>query len=276
MPPEPVPADPGWDGDPAWLDQNPMTAEEREAWLDRLCEQDEPPGEEEYADFDPLTPAEAAEIREAAADEMLAVRAATTGRRGPGMPGSARIFPGESASPAAAFGPGMALDLMPGSAQLALSADRAAGEDDSFAGVSDAELMGMLCAWDRVEAHAAARKLAAVAELYRRSPEPGCPMKEPGRMPEVYDEFAADDLAVALGESRSRADELLGVAWQLEARLSGTKAALRDGTISRHKAEIILSATQFLDAAEAAAAEEKVLGRAGRPRAACGPRSPAR
>ena len=156
----------------------------------------------------------------------------------------------------------MALDVTPGSAQLALSADRAAGEDDSFAGVSDAELMGMLCAWDRVEAHAAARKLAAVAELYRRSPEPGCPMKEPGRMPEVYDEFAADDLAVALGESRSRADELLGVAWQLEARLPGTKAALRDGTISRHKAEIILSATQFLDAAEAAAAEEKVLGRA--------------
>jgi Domain of unknown function (DUF222) len=264
MPPEPVPADPGWDGDPAWLDQDPMTAEEREAWLDRLCDQDEPPDEEDLAEFDPLTPAEAAEIREAAADEMLAIKAATSGRRGPGMPGSARVFPGESANPAAAFGPGMALDLMPGSAQLALSADTAAGEEDSFAGVSDAELIGVLCAWDRVEAHAAARKLAAIAELYRRSPEPGCPMREPGRMPEVCDEFAADDLANALGESCSRADELLAVAWRLEARLPGTKAALRDGVISRYKAEIILSATQFLDAAEAAAAEGKVLDRAGR------------
>jgi hypothetical protein len=241
-----------------------MTAEEREAWLDRLCEQDEPSDEEEYEAFDPLTSDELAQIREAAADDTLAIEAATTGRRGPGMPGSARMFPGVSSSTAAAFGPGMALDLLPGSAQLALSADAAAGEEDSFAGVSDAELIGVLCAWDRVEAHAAARKLAAIAELYRRSPEPGCPMKEPGRMPEVCDEFAADDLANALGESRSRADELLGVAWQLEARLPGTKAALRDGAISRHKAEIILSATLFLNPAEAAEAEGKILDRAGR------------
>ena len=52
----------------------------------------------------------------------------------------------------------------PGCAQLAVAAD-AAAEDDGFAGVSEAELAGLMCAWDRVEAHAAARKLAAVAEL---------------------------------------------------------------------------------------------------------------
>ena len=45
MPPESVSADPGWDEDLAWLDRDPMTAEEREASLDRLCEQDESPGE---------------------------------------------------------------------------------------------------------------------------------------------------------------------------------------------------------------------------------------
>ena len=44
--------------------------------------------------------------------------------------------------------------------------------DDRFAGVSEAELVGVVCAWDRVEAHAAARKLAAVAELDRRNPGP--------------------------------------------------------------------------------------------------------
>src|SRR6516165_2785233 len=48
MPQQPVPADPGRDDDLAWLDRDPMTAEEREAYLDRVCEQDEPPGEEEY------------------------------------------------------------------------------------------------------------------------------------------------------------------------------------------------------------------------------------
>ena len=67
MPQEPVPADPGWDDDPAWLDRDPMTAEEREAWLDHLCELDDPPEEEDDEDFDPLTPAELVEIREFAA-----------------------------------------------------------------------------------------------------------------------------------------------------------------------------------------------------------------
>ena len=43
MPSVPAPADPGWDEDPAWLDRDPMTAAEREAWLDRLCEQDDDP-----------------------------------------------------------------------------------------------------------------------------------------------------------------------------------------------------------------------------------------
>jgi hypothetical protein len=124
--PDPVPADPGRDDDLAWLDRDP----EREDWLDRVCEQDEPSEPEEYENHDPLTTDELAEIREAAADELLAVEAATTGRRGPGQPGSARVFPGESCSPAAGFGPGMPVDILPGCAGLAVAAD-AAVEDDS-------------------------------------------------------------------------------------------------------------------------------------------------
>lgn len=121
MPLSPGPADPGWDEDLAWLDRDPMTAAEREAWLDRVCEEGEPPELEEHEDVDPLTAEELAEIREAAADELLAVEAATTGRRGPGQPGSARVFPGESSSPAASFGPGMTLDVLPGCAGLAVA-----------------------------------------------------------------------------------------------------------------------------------------------------------
>ena len=169
MLPSPVPADPGQDEDLAWLDRDPVTAAEFEASLDRLCELDEGPGEDEDEDYDaPFTAEELAEIDEAAADELLAAKAATTGRRGPGQPGSARVFPGESASRAAAFGPGMALDVLPGCAGLAVAADAAA--EDGFAGVSEAELIGVMCGWDRVEAHAHARKLAAVAELARRNP----------------------------------------------------------------------------------------------------------
>ena len=252
MPPEPVPAEPEWDDDPAWSRPDPMTAAELEAGLDRVCEHDEPPGPDEFGDFEPFTAEELAEIREAAADELLAVEAATTGRRGPGQPGSARVFPGESSSPAAGFGPGMPLDVLPGCAGLAVAADAAAGEDGRFAGVSEAELVGVLCAWDRVEAHAAARKLAVSAELARRNPAP----------PDA--EFTADQVAYALGESRGRAGDLIDLAQTLETRLPGTAAALDDGTISRYKAEIIARATALLDDAEARAAEDKVLDRAAR------------
>ena len=84
----------------------------------------------------------------------------------------------------------MVFDVLPGCAQLAVAAD-AAVEEDRFAGVSEGELVGVLCAWDRVEAHAAARKLAVIAELSRRNPAP------------EDAEFTADQIANALGESRA-------------------------------------------------------------------------
>jgi Domain of unknown function (DUF222) len=251
MPAVPVPAEPWWDDDPAWTRADPMTAAELEASLERTCELDEPLAGEEYEDFPELTPGELAEISEAAADELLAVEAASTGRRGPGQPGSARVFPGESSSPAASFGPGMALDVLPGCAQLAVAAD-AATEDHRFDGASEGELVGLLCAWDRVEAHAAARKLAVIAELDLRNPSP------------EDAEFTADQVANALGESRSRADELMGTAGRLDSHLPGTRAALHDGTLSLGKARIIVTATGLLDEAEAAAAENQVLDRAAR------------
>ena len=162
------------------------------------------------------------------------------------------MFPGESASPAAGFGPGMALDVLPGCAGLAAAADAACGGEDGFAGVSEAELAGLVCAWDRVEAHAAARKLAAIAELGRRDPGP------------EDAEFTADQLACALADSRGHAGALLDLADSLGTRLPGTRAALLDGIISRYKAETIAAATALLDPDEAAAVEAKVLDRAGR------------
>src|SRR5262249_17780156 len=114
------------------------------------------------------------------------------------------------------------------------------------------ELVGVMCAWDRVEAHAAARKLAVIAELDRRNPRP------------EDAEFTSDEIANALGEARFRADELMGTAGHLDTHLPGTRAALRDGVVSLGKARIIAVATGLLDAAEARAAEQEVLDRAGR------------
>ena len=44
-----------WDEDPAWSRPDPMTAAELEAELDRVCEHDEPPGPDEFEDFEPFT-----------------------------------------------------------------------------------------------------------------------------------------------------------------------------------------------------------------------------
>jgi hypothetical protein len=55
--------------------------------------------------------AEAARFGHTAA--LAAVAAEVSGRRGPGMPGSAQSFPGEYASPAAGFASGQPLDIAP-------------------------------------------------------------------------------------------------------------------------------------------------------------------
>ncbi len=283
-PPPGGPVEPDWE--PVITRPDPMTEEESEAWLDALTGQDEPFDPEEYPDpdgppppgADELTAEEAAgidavteaQVRAAAAAAQsgttgaLAAIAAIDGRRGPGQPGSARRFPGESSSRAAAFGTGLALDVMPGCPDLAMLADQAAGGHDRYEGASDDELIGVLCAWDRLEAHMAARKLAAVAELIRRRPEPGCPLEGPARLPEACAEFTADELAHVLAESRGRAEDLLSIALTLETKLPGTRAALRDGIVRLDKAWIIACAAAVLDPAEARRAEALVLDRAGR------------
>jgi hypothetical protein len=110
----------------------------------------------------------------------------------------------------------------------------------------------------------AARKLAAMAELIRRRPEPGCRLEGPARMPEACEEFTENELAYALAESRGRAEDLLSIALTMESKLPGTKAALRDGILRQDKAWIIACASARLDPQEARAAEAMVLGRAGR------------
>ena len=83
-------------------------------------------------------------------------------------------------------------------------------------------------------------------------------------MPASWDEFTVTELATVLGESRGGAEDLLGLAHDLEVKLPGTRAAFRDGTLRASKVEIIARATAVLDPAEARKAEAMVLGRAGR------------
>jgi hypothetical protein len=144
---EPALPDPGRDEDPSGLaagpDDFPAVGSDRwrllpssadwpdwtqdEAYLAALAEEDEPDDPDLYQDPDNAPPpglddAQLAELiaeaRQVPADQAAAAWLA--GRRGPGMPGSARRFPGEYAGPAAGFGSGRELDTAPGCAVLAL------------------------------------------------------------------------------------------------------------------------------------------------------------
>ena len=100
----------------------------------------------------------------------------------------------------------------------------------AIADTSDDELIGVLCAWDRLEAHMAARKLAAAAELIRRRPGPDCPPKGAALDTGAWDEFTGDELGYALAEGRGRGEDLLTLAQALEARLPGHQG----GAAGRH------------------------------------------
>ena len=268
---QPVSPEPGRDGDPRQAEEDWLL------WCESVENQLDPDEEEpdDAAPWDADLDAIIAECREITAEEAAcAARAArlglpggtpiAEGRRGPGQPGSAVRRPGEFGSRAAGFGAGMALDVMPGCGALAGFAAEAAGEDDRYAGACDDEVAGAVAAWDRVEAYAAARKHAAVAEFIRRRPRPGSPLEGPAQLPESWDESITAEVAGVLAESRSATDAMLDLAHDLEVKLPGTRAAFFDGVLRQSKVAIIARATAVLGPAEARAAERLVLDRAGR------------
>jgi hypothetical protein len=202
---------------PPWTDPMDDPAV-REAYLAPLADEEDPGDLDLYQDPDNAPPpglddvqlaaliAEAKEVTaarirsEAHAARLgmtgaLAAVGAVIGRRGPGMPGSAQSFPGEYVGPPAGFATGKPLDTAPGCAALGLFADDAARDDDRYAGATSDKVLGAICAWDRVEAHASARKHAAVAELIRHRPARGCVPEGPAEMPTAWDEFSLVEAA---------------------------------------------------------------------------------
>src|SRR5690242_12125154 len=235
MPQGPAHGDAGRDADPAWLPDEPvsttdwMSTEDWEAWCDATAAvDDEPPGsgrDDEEAD-----------------DPDLA--------------------PGERVQWSAGFGKGGDADGLPGGSELGFLAEAAAGPDDRYAGATDGELDGAIAAWDRIEAYASARKHLAIAEFIRRRPAGGCEPKEPGGMPQRWDEFAADELRVLLAESTAAVERMMDRAHALDRRLPGTMAQYRSGKLRLSKVTIIVDVTAPLDEQESRAAEDLVLGRA--------------
>jgi len=136
-------------------------------------------------------------------------------------------------------------------------------DDEALGRLSDARLVEVICAWERLAARAAAGQFAAVAELARRRPPVDPSDQGQQRVPSVS-EFAVDEVAAALRLSRPAAGVRLYVAVELTTRLPGTAAALRSGVLDLPKVRAVVDATAPLGAAAAAAVEARVLPRAGR------------
>jgi hypothetical protein len=164
---------------------------------------------------------------------------------------------GERVAWTAGFAKDGLADGLPGGSELAFLAAAAAGDGDRYPGATDAELDGVIAAWDRVEAHASARKHLAIAEFIRRRPEKGCEPEVPGGMPTRWDEFAADELRVLLAESKANVERMMDLAPALAARLPGTMAQYRAGKLRQSKVTIIVDATGLLDDEESGAAADQ-------------------
>ncbi len=110
----------------------------------------------------------------------------------------------------------------------------AAATADGHAQLGESELIGVLCAWRRISAWAAAGEAAAVVTLARRR---AAQSREPRRSDLA--EHVTDEIAAALTLTGRSADRLLSVGSGL-ARLADVLAALKQGEIDWAKASVFV------------------------------------
>jgi hypothetical protein len=154
------------------------------------------------------------------------------------------------------FADGGALDVLAGGLALAGFAgdahrDLRRADDDS--------LVGVIRAWRRVASWAAARELAAVAELARRRPADRTPPAAGDGFPPVMSEFIPDEVAAALTLTRGAAADETTLAIDLAGPLAPTAALLAEGRIDLPRARVIADGCASLTPAHAAAVQAAVL-----------------
>ena len=237
--------------------------------LATLTATDIPPEDSDrcWPDPDSGRPAELAGLDETELDELLAaaLQAAPSWRPEPCWPLAvaepaeaypAGCLPRDRTGGGTGFADGGELDVLAAGLPLAGFAEDAHRVLDR---VSDDVLIGVLRAWRRVTSWAAARELAAVAELARRRPAAGTPAAAPGGLPLNLSAFLPDEVAAALTLTRLSAEHETDLALDLAGPLAATAAALEAGRIDLAKAKLIAAATATLTEAHAAAVQAAVL-----------------
>jgi Domain of unknown function (DUF222) len=171
--------------------------------------------------------------------------------------------PGVHGGPGGGFGQGQAHDTAAPEPRLAALADDAAGPGRDFGGVDDDALMGLIGARSRLSSRQAWELLTALAELIRRRPAPYCGLEGDARLPRVWAEGTSAEVSVQLAVTQRAATRLLGLAYDLAAKLPRTSAALRDGVLDQDKADTVASWCATLDGEQARAAEDLLFAQDG-------------
>jgi hypothetical protein len=180
--------------------------------------------------------------------------------RDPGTPGGGAGAPGRDLRLAGFAGGGPGDVCLPGP-ELAAVVAELSGPQWRCAGATDEELIGLLSRWDALGSWAEAGKLGVVRELLRRRAHTGLggAVSMHGDLPGRWEEGTGHEVSAALAISLRSAGNLTCFAWDLQARLPGTGAALAAGILTPLKARIISDELKVLDDEHAAQAEKLIL-----------------
>jgi len=173
----------------------------------------------------------------------------------PGLPGGG----GPGAPGPSGFALGGGWDACAPSAALAAAAEAASGAGWRCAGLSRDEMTGLLRQWQALESWAAAGKLGVLRALIRDEDQPLPGGGYRGDLPEGWTKSLTYEAAAALAVSVTSAENLMWLAWDLQAQLPRTGELLAGGDLTLAKARAIDQAFNPLTDEDTAAAEAMIM-----------------
>ena len=145
------------------------------------------------------------------------------------------------------------------SAALAAAAEAASGPGWRCDGLSRDELTGLLRQWQALESWAAAGKLGVLRALIRDEDQPLPGGSYRGDLPEGWTKSLTYEAAAALAMSVTSAENLMWLAWDLQARLPQIGEQLAAGDLTLAKARAIGQALGPLTDEDTATAEAMIV-----------------
>ena len=156
------------------------------------------------------------------------------------------------------FAAGGTWSTSPPSAALAVALESASGPEWRCPGATREELFAVLRQWQAMESWAAAGKLGVLRSLMREEDLrlPGTPHH--GDLPDGWSKPLTREVSLALAMPAVSAENLMGMAWDMQERLPETGALLASGALTFAKAKAVDEGLLLLSEDDAAAAESLI------------------